>query len=147
MHAEDLSSDARMSAYLDGALSPDESAAFEAQLQGNPAEREELDGMRKLLGVLGNLPEPEAPEDFYEQVRRRLRRSHNKPEELLNHLVAVPFQVLSIVVILAAAAIFLMSELDRDQQKLEREGPETPAAVTPTGTDSPAAAPGDPKGR
>ena len=130
MHAEDLNADAQLSAYLDGAMSPDDAAAFEAQLDADPSGQEELADMRRLLGALGSLPEPEAPEDFYEQLRRRLRRRGKAPEDLLQQLVALPFQVLSIVIILAAAAIFLMSQLDRDQQQIDRDKPaqvESPA--------------------
>lgn len=119
--AEQLEPNADLSAYLDGVLSPDESAAFEARLDEDPETREELDGMRRLLGALSGLPEVEAPPDLYEQVRRKLRRKPMSPEGWLTGMVTLPFQVLSLVVILAAAAIFLMSELDREHQVVEDE--------------------------
>lgn len=122
--------DVQMSAYLDGELSASESAAFEAFLDDEPDARDELDGMRKLLGALGNLPEPEAPPDLYDSVHRRLRREKVRGDGLLGALVSLPFQVLSIVIILAAAAVFLMAELDRERHELDKSAPSEPAEAS-----------------
>ena len=135
MHAEDMQGDARMSAYLDGALDPDESAAFEASLETDPDGQAELDGMRRLLGALGSLPEPEVPEDFYEQLRRRMRHMPTRVDDRLQHMVALPFQVLSVVIILAAAAIFLMAELDREREEIDREAPKVESSDAPEAGD------------
>lgn len=112
----DAKATGRISAYLDGELSEDESLDFEAHLEDDAEVAEHFDQMKRLLGALGNLPDVEAPPDFYEQVRKKLRRS--KPDEgtFLASSMVLPFQVLSIVVILAAAAIFLMAELDREDK-------------------------------
>ena len=112
----DAKATGRISAYLDGELSEDESADFEAHLDEDSEVAEHFNQMKRLLGALGSLPDVEAPPDFYEQVRKKLRRAKKDDESFWGSSIMLPFQVLSIVVILAAAAIFLMTELDRDTQ-------------------------------
>ena len=126
--AFDAKATGRISAYLDGELSDDESVDFEAHLEDEPEVAEQFNQMKRLLGALGSLPEVQAPEDFYEQVRKKLRRAKKNEESLWGSSIMLPFQVLSIVVILAAAAIFLMTELDR-ANKVDREALEKAAQV------------------
>ena len=65
----DAKATGRISAYLDGELSEDESLDFEAHLEDDAEVAEHFDQMKRLLGALGNLPDIEAPPDFFEQVR------------------------------------------------------------------------------
>jgi anti-sigma factor RsiW len=119
----DAKATGRISAYLDGELSQDEAGEFEAHLDAEPEVQEHLDQMRRMLGALGSLPDIEAPLDFYEQINRKLRRSKLSSDASWLSSVILPFQVLSIVIILAAAAIFLMTELDRENRINEKELP------------------------
>ena len=124
----DAKATGRISAYLDGELSEDESHDFEAHLEDEPEVAEHFNQMKRLLGALGSLPEVEAPPDFYDQVRKKLRRSKADEDSIWGSSIMLPFQVLSIVVILAAAAIFLMTELDREN-KVDKEALEKAAQV------------------
>ena len=111
-----------MSEYLDGDWSADQRASFEAALGED--ELAELSGLQQMLTFVHNLPAVHAPPDFYDAVRRRIRRRRRGTDDWLGTLITLPFQVLSIVIILAIAAIFMMSEIDRDRSTLERD-PET----------------------
>lgn len=121
----DAKATARISAYLDGELTQDESSEFEEHLKTEPEVQEHFDQMKRMLGALGSLPDIEAPPDFYDQVRRKMRRSKLTEEDNWLSSVVLPFQVLSIIIILAAAAIFLMAELDREHRVDENALPET----------------------
>jgi len=125
----DAKATGRISAYLDGELSDDESVEFQAHLEAEPEVQEQFDQMKRMLGALGSLPDVEAPEDFYDQVRRKLRRSKLPEDHSWISSIVLPFQVLSIIVILAAAAIFLMTELDRENRVDEGALPDGSAVV------------------
>jgi hypothetical protein len=53
-----------LSAYLDGALTPDERAALETRLQINDALRQELESLRQTVKLVGSLPAMKAPRNF-----------------------------------------------------------------------------------
>lgn len=111
-----------MSAYLDAELPADEAEEFESLIADDPAARSELEDLRKVMALVSSLPDVEAPEDFVEKVARRLRRRQLlAPDGALLGLVSLPFQVLSIVVILAAAGLYMMAQLDRKPDKIERD--------------------------
>lgn len=110
----------RITAYLDAELPPDEAAAFEEQLANDPQARSELEQLRKVMSLVQGLPEVQAPPDFYDKVARRVRR-----RQLLTDtnwgLVSLPFQVLSIIVILVVAALYMMAQLEQQPTGMERE--------------------------
>jgi hypothetical protein len=110
--------DERMAAYVDGDLDAAEREALESELGDEGLA--EVAGLRKMLDL----------------VRRRMRRRRRDDAGWLGGLVALPFQVLSIVIILAVATIFLMTELDRERATIERD----PDAATPV-EETPAAQP------
>jgi anti-sigma factor RsiW len=110
-----------MSAYLDDQLDPDEAQAFESLVDADPEVRRELTEMQQMLRMVSALPEVAAPPDFYEKVAKKARTSKMDPQGLLLGLISLPFQVLSIVIILIIAATFLMLELDRDVDRFELE--------------------------
>ncbi len=131
----DAKATGRISAYLDGELSQHESSDFEAHLDAEPEVQAHFDQMKRMLGALGSLPDVEAPDDFYEQVRRKMRRSRTGQDSSWISSIVLPFQVLSIVIILAAAAIFLMAELDRENRVDEKALPDGSAIVEPTASE------------
>ncbi|MCX4240926.1 anti-sigma factor family protein [Paraliomyxa miuraensis] len=111
----------RMTAYLDAELPADEAAEFEEQLALDPEARSEVEMLRKMMSLVSSLPEVEAPPDFAEKVSRRVRRRQAFTEANWG-LVSLPFQVLSIVVILVVAALYMMAQLEqRPTGKMERE--------------------------
>ncbi|MBK8261029.1 MAG: hypothetical protein IPK80_06785 [Nannocystis sp.] len=136
---ETSTAESLMSAYLDQELDADESREFEETLASSPDARRELDELRSLLRLVKDLPEVQAPPDLYEKIARKLRR-----KKLLRAdfwlLVALPFQVLGILMILAVAVIYTMLYLDNDPSARLEKDP-TAAAAAPEG---PAAGPGQP---
>jgi anti-sigma factor RsiW len=112
-----------ISAYLDAELDPAESEAVESMLSQSAEARAELEELRKVVALVGALPDVEAPEDFIEKLNRRLRRKQMLEPEAASKFaaIAMPFQVLSILVILVVAAMYMMAELDRKPTTLERD--------------------------
>jgi anti-sigma factor RsiW len=129
--------DALMSAYLDEELAPEEAAKVEKLLAESPEARAELSGLQNMLKLVKALPEVVAPPDFYEKVARKIRRRRVFSMEVLWMLI-LPFQVLSVVLILVVAATYMLLHLDNDPSvKLEKDPtaqlppPEAPPAATP----------------
>ncbi len=113
--------DALMSAYLDEELAPEEAAKVEKLLAESPEARAELSGLQNMLKLVKGLPEVEAPPDFYEKVARKIRRRRIVSMEFLGLLI-LPFQVLSVVLILMVAATYMLLHLDNDPSvKLEKD--------------------------
>lgn len=111
-----------MSAYLDQELQGPELEAFETYLEATPGAREELEELRTMLTLVSGLPTVGAPADFYEKLSRRIRRRGIfQPDSPWLNAAAVPFQVLSIMVILTVAALYMMAELDERPVPIERE--------------------------
>ena len=112
--------DALMSAYLDKQLAPDEAARVEKLLAESPEAREELDGLQNMLKLVKALPEVVAPPDFYEKIAKKVRRRRGRLEVLW--ALALPFQVLSVVLILVVAVTYMLLHLDNDPNvKLEKD--------------------------
>jgi hypothetical protein len=64
-----------LSAYIDGALTESERAAFERRLQTEPELSHELDELRATVTLLNNLPALKAPRDFTLDARYARRSS------------------------------------------------------------------------
>jgi anti-sigma factor RsiW len=111
----------QMTAYLDAELSDDEAAAFEARLADDPEARAEVEQLRRVMSLVQSLPEVQAPPDFAEKVARRVRRRMALGADSTWSLLAVPFQVLSIVVILTVAGLYMMAQLEQQPLGIERE--------------------------
>ena len=112
-----------MSAYLDAELDAAEAEAFESFLAESPDARAELEDLRRVMTLVSALPHVEAPEDFYEKLSRKMRRKQLlAPEGALMGLVSLPFQVLSIVVILTVAALYMMAQLEQAPRGIEAAG-------------------------
>jgi anti-sigma factor RsiW len=118
-----------MSAYLDDQLDGEQAAAFEDYLESSADAREELDELRRVVALVSGLPGVEPPPDFYETLSKKLRRRPSGPDAVTLTLISLPFQVLSILVILTVAALYMMAELERAPQGgLERDPPPTAPA-------------------
>ena len=110
-----------MTAYLDDALEAREAESFEKLLDEEPETRKEIEDLQRILSVVRELPaEIEAPPDFYEQVNKKLRRRRIAGDASMS-LVSLPFQVLSILVIMIIAATYLMSEIEREDAEIEKD--------------------------
>lgn len=108
-----------MTAYLDAELSDDEAAAFEARLAEDPDARAEVEQLRLVMSLVQSLPEVQAPPDFAEKVARRVRRRAGLGVDAA--WISLPFQVLSIVVILTIAGLYMMAQLEQQPTGIERE--------------------------
>lgn len=106
--------------YLDDALEGGKAEDFERWLEDSPEARREVEDLRKLLTVVRELPQVEAPPDFYDKLARRLRRRRG-PEASTVSLLSMPFQVLSVIIIMVIAATYLMLEIERDDRQLEAD--------------------------
>lgn len=114
--------EALMSAFLDKQLDEAGEAELEKVLAASPEAREELDGLASMLRLVKNLPEVQAPPDFYEKVAKKLRRRRWLRGDYLIAL-SLPFQILNVLVILIVAVVYMMLHLDTDasRRKLERD--------------------------
>lgn len=109
-----------MTAYLDDELEAGDAESFEQWLEDSPDARKEVEDLRKLLTVVRELPEVEAPPDLYDKVAKKIRKRRG-PEGVPMTLISMPFQVLSVIIIMVIAATFLMLEIDRENARLEKD--------------------------
>lgn len=109
-----------MTAYLDDALEGEEAESFERWLEDSPEARREVESLQKILSIVRELPEVEAPPDFYEKLSKKLRRRRAGDESAMG-LVPLPVQVLSILVIMMIAATYLMLEIEREGAQIEKD--------------------------
>ena len=110
-----------VTAYLDADLSDSQQEEFELMLEKDPDAKREISQMMQMLEMVAALPELSAPQDFYENVAKGIRKRRLDRHSLLLSLISVPFQVLSVLIILLAAVTFLMIELDQDLGRVELE--------------------------
>lgn len=109
-----------MTAYLDDQLEGKDAETFEKLLEESPEARREVEDLQKILSIVRDLPEVEAPPDFYENVAKKLRRRRGGDGGVLS-VLTLPFQVLSIFVIMVIAATYLMIEIDDENAKIEKD--------------------------
>jgi anti-sigma factor RsiW len=109
-----------MTAYLDDALEGKDAESFEKLLEESPETRREFEDLQKVLSIVRELPEVEAPPDFYENVAKKLRRRRGEGEGVMS-VLTLPFQVISVFVIMVIAATYLMIEIDRENAKIEKD--------------------------
>jgi anti-sigma factor RsiW len=109
-----------MTAYLDDALEAGEAESFEKYLQESPEARAEVESLQKILSIVRELPDVEAPPDFYEKVAKKLRRRRAREDGAIG-LVPMPVQVLSILIVMMIAATYLMLEIEREGAQIEKD--------------------------
>lgn len=129
--AADSSNAELVTAYLDDALEAGEAESFEKYLEASPEARREVESLQKILSIVRELPEVEAPPDFYEKLAKKLRRRRANAETPAG-LVSLPFQVLSIIVIMMIAATYLMLEIEREDAQIEKDPSAAEAKPVPT---------------
>ena len=110
----------RMSAYLDDELEGGDAESFEDFLSSSPEAQQEVEDLREMLALVGNLPEVEAPPDFYDNLAKKIRKRRD-PDATTMSLISLPFQVISILVIMVIAATYLMLEIESDNAQLEKD--------------------------
>ncbi|MEE9384014.1 MAG: hypothetical protein V3V08_11440 [Nannocystaceae bacterium] len=105
---------ARMSAYLDARLDPSDKEAFERDLQGSVEASKEVVDLQRMISVMGDLPAVEVPPDFYKGVLRKLRKPQHSRGAAVAGLVSLPFQLVSVVIIVLVGALYVLAELERE---------------------------------
>lgn len=116
-----------MSAALDEQLEGDDAEAFEAMLAESPDAAAEFKELQDMLKLVKELPEVEAPPDFYEKVAKKIRRRKLMRGQTFL-LISLPFQVLSVMIVAVIAVTYMMIQLERDPaSKLQRD----PAVTAP----------------
>lgn len=126
-----------LSAYLDGELESDDLERAEAELDESPELRADMQALRELLATVGSLPTVAAPPDFCEKLTRKIRRRQLLETHVWQGLGSLPFQVISIIVVIAIATAYMMVQLDLERRVLERDPTVTREAGEPSSeTDS-----------
>ncbi len=87
-----------LSAYLDGELEADEQARLEARLESDPTLREELDGLRRTVALVRDLPPAPLPRNFILSPGMAAP-ARPRPRSLPRRLVAVPRMAFSTLVV------------------------------------------------
>jgi anti-sigma factor RsiW len=93
---------ARLMALLDGELDEEEREALEARLAEDAQLGQWLSEAREALALMEAAPPPEAPADFEDQVRRRLRRRSR------GRVFAPPAQTTGAWMFIVLSGLFLM---------------------------------------
>jgi len=98
----------RFDAYYEGELPPEERLALEEHLRGCEACRKDYEKLVATLAALSKMRTSRAPRRFLpslkDQIRRRSRGRFFGPESGL--LSRLPYEVLSVVMLVALLAIF-----------------------------------------
>ena len=119
-----------MTDYLDGALEGEEAESFAKLLAASPEAAREAEALERMLSLVRELPAVEAPPDFYEKVAKKIRRRRMTGPGAAG-LVAIPLQVISILVIMVIAATYLMLEIEHEDTKIEKDPTAKPAKPDP----------------
>ena len=110
-----------VTAYLDDALESGDAESFERYLDESPDARREVEDLQKILSIVRELPDVQAPPDFYDNIAKKIRRRRGAAESSPVSLISLPFQVLSILVIMVIAASYLMLEIERESAPIEKD--------------------------
>lgn len=101
--------EARLCAYLEGEMAPDERAEIEKYLQSNPQHRQLLADLAKTRTLIASLPRESAPPDIAEAFQSQLERSmlldgtgSSEPAAGVNRL---PQMVLAAAIVVLAAGL------------------------------------------
>ena len=111
-----------MSAYLDAELDASATAEFERYLHASPQAQVELAELRQFVRLVGGLKDVEAPPGFAEKVGRKIRRRQMWGGDVgLMALATVPFQVVTVLLVLALAVMYLVAQLEEQPRGLVRD--------------------------
>lgn len=109
-----------MSAAIDHQLSASEAAEFAELLANSPEINAEYHDLKRVIELVGTLPTMEVSSDFYEKLARKMRRRRIRTY-VQPSWISLSLQVLSILVVLMVAAIYLFLQIERDPKTtLER---------------------------
>ena len=110
--------------YLDGLLSPAESALFTAHLEDCPACREELEICRRVRRLARAAPPVRIPADLGERIRHRMRTGVSRERKAGGRVLALRW-----VAAAAAAAVLLLVIFPSFQRPVQEGIPAEPMPV------------------
>jgi hypothetical protein len=96
-----------LSRYLEEDLDQDERVAVEALLKEQPEIRAELEGLRQTLSLMQRLPPLEAPPDFVQQVKRKVRRQKRIRIDQQPQF-RTPYEILGIILVILMLVLYLL---------------------------------------
>jgi anti-sigma factor RsiW len=98
--------DELLSQYLERDLDDESTSELRHLLQQDPETREDMEFLRKMVNTLGQMEDVEAPPQFVQQVRRRVRRQRNS-ERMQDEMKFRPPYEMVVVLLVAAMAVLL----------------------------------------
>ena len=122
---------AMMSAAIDNQLSKQESAQFAELLVKSPEINAEYNDFKRVIQLVSNLPTMEVSNDFYEKLTRKMRRKRTIVDSQPS-LLSLSLQVLSILVMLMVAAIYVSLQIERDPKVILEQAPKTSESQLPS---------------
>lgn len=105
----------RLNDYLEGELSPRARERLEAQLEKDPALRQELRELEATVALLRRLPRPEAPPALSDGVMARIRAGEAEPRRWLDWLGRLTEPAVALPLAVAFTALALVVGAQRDQ--------------------------------
>lgn len=102
------STDELLSQYLERELDDESASELGALLAQDTDTREELDFLREMVDNLGQLKEIEAPPQFVQQVRRRVRRQRKLEQAKEEFQFRPPYEVIAVLIVAAIAVLFFL---------------------------------------
>lgn len=97
----------RLSAYLEGDVSPREAARIESALEKSSELREELRGLQATVSLLRGLPRPDSPPALTERVMERVRAGEGTPVRWRDRLHRALEPTFAVPLVASAAALLV----------------------------------------
>ncbi len=131
----------KLSASLEGGISPGEKKDLEDHLKGCGSCRTALEDLKKAKALLHDLPEVEPPAWLKKKIMLRVRQEEERKGRILQKLfhplhIKVPLQAMATVFI-AVIAVYLFHSMEPEVQKMQAPAVTEPAAPRDEGLPKP----------
>lgn len=125
----DMETEEMLSRYLEEDLDHDERAVVETLLQERPDIRAELESLRQTLSLMQRLPSLEAPSDFVQKVKRKVRRQKRTRVDQQPQF-RMPYEILGIIVVILMLVLYLLIQ-QHDTSSSKKPMPQPRASLQP----------------
>lgn len=116
--------DERLSEWVDALMEDRERHAFEAELEDDPALREELEQFEQTLEVLRRMPSQRAPADFLAGVQSRIRRRTRGRFYAALTKARFPYEAAFNILLIAILLALYMTSMGKSDGELRPVRPE-----------------------
>ncbi|MCB9640180.1 MAG: hypothetical protein H6727_14895 [Myxococcales bacterium] len=124
----DAETEEMLSRYLEEDLDADERAAVEVLLEERPEVRAELESLRQTLSLMQRMPTIEAPPDFVQKVKRKVRRQKRIRVDQ-QHQFRMPYEILGVIVVILMFVLYmLVQQHGGDAKKNPTPSPKAPSS-------------------